>query len=385
MRTLPVGQALVSRLSFRWRALGPRRRAVLGLVVLTASVFSPWLAYRWWTWWPTKAVLRSEGDTWPLAFSPDGRSFATSTHGGVRLWDVGTGRSRTTWGVDASRFALSGAFSPDGRVFAAALANHPRPIEIALVDVATGRVTARLPTAHTSLYDLAFVDDGRTLRAFLGDWPDLKEAVSWDADTGEETSRHALTCLTGGCDTTISPDGRLMAVVPYDRRVKAVRVWDLDADREFAVLSDPSSPGNFGRGLGFSADNRTLAVGRDDGAIEVWDVPARLVRATLWGHSEGYASWGIRLAPDGRSLASRGEYVGPSSVPGGLQLSVTRALLGRAWRPDPEVVVLDVETGRRLARTGGAIHPFYSPDGTMIATRETDFSVRLRMAPSPAR
>jgi WD40 repeat protein len=384
MRTVLVGRTLVSRLNSRWCALSSRRRAALALAVLAASLVSPWLAFRWWTRWPIEAILRN-GDTWPLAFSPDGRTFATSAHGRVTLWDVDTGRARATWGVDASRSIMSGAFSPDGRVFAAALANHPQAIEIALVDASTGRVTARVPTGHTGLYDLAFTDDGRTLRGFLGDWPDLKEVVRWDMATGNETSRRPLTCRIGGCDTAISPDGHLMAVVPYDRKVKEVKIWDLDADREFAVLSDPSSPGNFGRGLGISADNRTLAVGRDDGAIEVWDLPARRLRTILWGHTADYWSCGIRFAPDGRTLASRGEYLRPSSLRSNLNLSFRRAFQGRSWSPAPEVVVWDIKSGGRLARAAEAVHPFYSPDSAMIATSETDYSVRLRTAPSPVR
>src|SRR5262249_10296533 len=160
-----------------------RYRAALGLAVLAAFLGSPWLAYRWWTWWPTEAVLRNAKDTWPLAFSPDGRTFATSAHGSVTLWDVGSGRGRATCGVDGSQFVGSGAFSPDGRVFAAVLVKYPQAIEIALVDAATGRVTARVPTGHTTLYDLAFRDDGRTLRGFFSDGLDLQEAVSWDVAT----------------------------------------------------------------------------------------------------------------------------------------------------------------------------------------------------------
>jgi WD40 repeat protein len=292
-----------------------------------------------------------------------------------------------TWKVDPSRGAVAGVFSPDGRTFTAALFKHPQPLSFSLVDVDTGRTRATLHARHTGVYNLAFTDGGRTLRAFVGDVPDLKEVVLWDASTGEELSSRPLTCPTAACDTAISPDGHLMALVPYGglSKSRTVRIWDLDADRELVRLSDPSSPCSLGRGLGFSEDSRTLAVGREDGAIEVWDLPTRSLRSTLRGHASEFQPQWIRFAPDGQTLASQGWYRRPASLVDSLLLALKQRSLGRSWRPPPEVIVLDIATGKRLAHAANALHPYYSPDGRTIATREMDFSVRLREVPSRPR
>jgi WD40 repeat protein len=382
MRSATLGRSLRSSFVEHWRSLGSRGRAAIVLFASVAVVGGGWFIHQRWTDWQVRAVLRTPGDTWPLAFSPDSRTFATSSEGGrITLWETDSGRKRVTWKVEPSRGAVAGVFSPDGRTFAAALFNHPQPLSFSLVDVGTGRTRATLPARHTGVYNLAFADDGKTLRAFIGDVPDLKEVVLWDASTGEELSSRPITCPTAGCDTAISPDGHLLAMVPYDGRANAVRIWDLDADRELVKLSDPSSSGSLGRGLGFSKDSRSLAVGREDGAIELWDLPTRRLRTTLQGHTRGFQPQWIRFAPDGQTLVSQGWYRRPSSLIDSLQLALTRQTLGRTWRPPPEIVILDIATGKRLAHAAEALHPYYSPDGRTIATREMDFSVRLREVP----
>jgi WD40 repeat protein len=384
MRTATPRRSLRSSVVGLWKALTFRSRVAIVLFALVASVGGGWFIHQRWAAWPTRAVLRTPSDTWPLAFSPDSRTFATSgERGSITLWEADSGRQRATWNVDPSRGAVAGVFSPDGRTFAAALFNHPQPLSFSLVDVDTGRTRATLPARHTGVYNLAFADDGKTLRAFIGDVPDLKEVVLWDASTGEELSSRPLTCPTAACDTAISPDGHLMALVPYNRRANAVRIWDLDADRELVKLSDPSSPGSLGRGLGFSGDSQILAIGREDGAIEIWDLPTRRLRMTLRGHTRDYQPWWIKFAPDGRTLASHGGFRRPSSFTDSLRIGLAQQVLGRTWRPPPEVIVLDIATGKRLARAESALHPYYSPDGRTIATREMDFSVRLRVVPIP--
>ena len=70
---------------------------MLGLLTMIALLGVAWAMSWWWTDWPTRAVLKTPGDTWPLAFSPDSRTFATSDRAGITLWEGDTGRKRTTW------------------------------------------------------------------------------------------------------------------------------------------------------------------------------------------------------------------------------------------------------------------------------------------------
>ena len=378
MRKMPIGRTLLSPATFRQQILGFRRWTILSLAALTALFTVPWMMFSERNEWPAKVTLRAPGGAWPLAFSPDSRTFATSNVDGITLWDVDNGRKRATWGVAGAQV---GAFSPDGKIVAVALSNYPDPTTIAIIDVDTGRMNFSWSTQYTCVFDLAFLENGKRVRALLGVAPEPKEFATWDATTGQETSRRRLTYPTDSCDTEVSPDGRMLALAPYGGT--AVRIWDLDVDRELAWLTNQSTVVKLARGLAFSGDSRTLAVSREDGSFEIWDLPTRQLKMALRGHSGDYVSYGIRLAPDGRTLASRGEFLRPSSLRGGFRLASSRAVHGRTWSPAPEVIVVDIGTGRCLARAAAAVHPFFSPDSATIATYDSDDSIRLR--PSPAR
>jgi WD40 repeat protein len=182
--------------------------------------------------------------------------------------------------------------------------------------------------------------------------------------------------------TTISADGRTMAIGP--NRALAVQLWDLDADRPLGSVMNPRSANvvTWG-GIGLTPDGRTLAVAREDGTIELWDVPTRNLRKTLAGNRAGFTSAGIRFSPDGRTLAADSRYR-PVTTLRQIAEGIRRSLGGQR-EADPEVIILDLATGERLARGPTSIHPYYSPDGRTIATRERDFSVKLRDLPGPSR
>ncbi len=69
------------------------RREAIAIIVAAVVLLGAmgWLAM-WGTTWSPRAVLRGQGDTWPLGFTPDGKSFATSGTGGITIWDTAQGR-----------------------------------------------------------------------------------------------------------------------------------------------------------------------------------------------------------------------------------------------------------------------------------------------------
>jgi WD40 repeat protein len=367
----------------RWRGLRPKARATLALlaIAMLIGIWSFLLNQR--DPWPARAILKTPLDTWPLAFSPDGRAFLTSGEGGITTWEVATGRKKGLWAVEGDRSAVGGIFSPNGRTFAAAAYSRSKPLAISLIDTDSGRTRATLSTQFRSVYALRFADDGRTIRAFLGDGKDLKEVVTWDAETGQEVSNRPLTAPTKAGITTISADGRTMAIGP--NQALAVQLWDLDADRPLgSVMNTKSTSVVSWGGIGLTPDGRSLAVAREDGTIELWDVPTRSLRRTLAGNRPGFTSSGLRFSPDGRTLAADSRYRPVTSL-GQISEGIRRSLVGRrqvdAEVADAEVIVMDLATGERLARAPTAIHPHYSPDGRTIATRERDLSVKLRDLP----
>ena len=301
MPTTSVRRAWLSRTVARWRALPAGRRWMIVLFLAMAGMAGLWVPSFWETEWPTKAVLRTPRDTWLLDFSPDSRTLATWGGEGITLWDVATGRERTTWKRADGQTAAMGVFAPDGRTFASLHSAYPGPITIDLIDVETGRSRASLPTQHSRIYGLVFTDEGRSLRAFLGDMNNLKQAVTWDVATGKETGSRTYTCLIGAADTMISPDGRLMALTPFCG--KTIQIWDLDKGQVISRLTHPSSSLRLARVRllpGQSDAGRRprgwllRAVGPGDATLTT----------TFRGHTDGHVAYGIQLAPDGRTLAS---------------------------------------------------------------------------------
>ena len=385
MTTSSLGRLSPASALRRWRSLRPRTRAALALLAV-ATLIGGWSFLRGLVDpWPARVILKAPLDTWPLAFSPDGRAFLTSGEGGITAWDVADGRKREPWAIQGDRIAIIGEFSPDGRTFAAATTSKDRTISIHLIDAATGRTRARWPVTLPSLYALRFAADGRTLRAFLGDGPDLKEVVTWDAETGLELSNRPLSAPTKGDIAAISADGRTLAIGTRGRLT--VELWDLDADRSLGSVMNPTSTSTVcWGGVGLSSDGRVLAVAREDGTIELWDVPTRTLLRTMTAHPVGFAASGLTFSPDGRTLAADVSRLREPSIVGRIMGDIRRSLVGK--REDDtevitEVIVLDIATGRRLARGADSIHPYYSPDGRTIATRGRDRSVKLRDLPMP--
>jgi cytochrome c len=110
-----------------------------------------------------------------LAALPDGRFAVGAADGSVR---VVSADGRETGKVEASQSPITAlAASPDGRALAAA---SPRG-SVALIDVASLRVTKTLTGPGLPVWSLAYAPDGRTLFTGGGD----RLVRRWDARTGE--------------------------------------------------------------------------------------------------------------------------------------------------------------------------------------------------------
>jgi WD40 repeat protein len=280
-------------------------------------------------------------------------------------------------------------FSPDGHRFVA-LAGSRRNAGtlIQLLDTAAGRLQSIATTKAPGVLDLGFTADGQALWAVLGNPTVPGEVVIWDVGTCQERSRRAISVPSGlwNWPWAFTTDGRLMATVGRKGPVSTgdVLLWDLPTDQEWAVLTDPSHRAT---ALGFMPDGATLAIGREDGTIELWELAARRVRATLHGHSEGYYPQTLRFSADGSILVAESHYR-PTNVLGQLQgqlrFALSRMNPGRPRFNLVEVVVWNIATGKRLGSIPQAILPHLSSDGRLLATCHDTPKLELRDVPKPS-
>ena len=268
-----------------------------------------------------------------LAFSPDGRTFASG--GGdamIHLWDLTTKRLLSTFkGHDASVDTL--AFSPDGTILASA--NQVRTDKVRLWDVKNVS-EHKLPLGYwSSASTLAFSPDGETLTIGNGNGGIHSYSTITGSDRGFNIPPHgswvnALSyspngkvLASGSSDNTIflrdaetgdckailkkhthsvvsvvfSPDGETLASADWDG---TIRLWEADTGKELYSLNGHSGWIN---ALAFSDDGSTLVSGGDDGKLRFWNVVTRQEKFTVTGHTSK-AIGPIVFSSDGKRIAS---------------------------------------------------------------------------------
>jgi WD40 repeat protein len=129
-----------------------------------------------------------------VAFSPDGRTLATTADGSIRLWDTATQQEIGAPMTAASGPAHGFAFSPDGTMLAAAGGDGTAR----LWDVSTQQeIGAPMTAGPDPLYAVVFSADGGTLTTAGGDGT----ARSWDVTF----PAGLLTATCGIADQSLTP------------------------------------------------------------------------------------------------------------------------------------------------------------------------------------
>jgi WD40 repeat protein len=220
---------------------------------------------------------------WSLAFSPNGKMLASSSPGGIKLWEVATGRQRAAIRVGGPDRALLGPhagfhvmFSPDGRTLA-----YGADDGIArLWDVASGTERARLVGHSGPLYDLAFSPDGKTLATTSRDG----SVRLWNVATATPKAT-----LLGHRDiprsVAFSYDCRMLASwsiwkedykkngAVNTRYGTQVKVWEVATGKE-RVTFRPENAYYYHRVLPmqFASRGHSLLTLGDDGTVKSWDL-----------------------------------------------------------------------------------------------------------------
>src|SRR5262249_17813978 len=152
---------------------------------------------------------------------------------------------------------------------------------IRLWDAATGQSQAELVRHKLLITGLAFSPDGKWLASSAGDpnpFNPAHELLLWDTGKGDVSADLMSGRGSGAACVAIAPDGKTLAVGRFDGKIQ---LFDLAARRQTAEL-----PGHTGRasGLAFLPDGQTLASSGHDETVRLWDLTAKKEKAVLRGH-----------------------------------------------------------------------------------------------------
>jgi WD40 repeat protein len=222
------------------------------------------------------------------AISNDGkRIFLAGPDGVVRARD-GTWRDFARLdGVDGDqtrveRLELGG----DGRYLAVAVCDrvpHAPRSRVDLIEVASGRILWSYRN-RPRIRALAF--DPRGARVAVGDLRGRFRV--FDARSGETVWKHQVP-VGGGGTARYSPDGRVLAVGTWDNPVLLLDAATGEVRHQLDLRESRA------RDLAISEDGSQLAVGLDEGVVELWNLRARPPRAERRIPVAGSDSWASEI------------------------------------------------------------------------------------------
>jgi WD40 repeat protein len=221
-----------------------------------------------------------EGRIWSVAFGPEGKRFAAGGKGGLRLWEVVTGKAPGDVelhpaGRLSEGFVRHLGFGPQGRWLAWAEiegGDGDGPGEVFLADLDNlDAEPKRIGTLLGSELSLGFRADssGKPPLAFVAA-PEPGKLMGLTSDRRTEPLLNPddplLSRLRLGPKVAVSDDGRYLA----SARQRSVTLWDLETRQGLVALPDA---GATVWGLAWGPGGQ-LAVGTSDGGLTLWRLPA---------------------------------------------------------------------------------------------------------------
>ena len=315
-----------------------------------------------------------------VAFSPDGRYLASGTgvltRGELSLWETSTGRMVWTEGTHLLGIT-SIAFSPDGLRVASAGSDGI----VTVRSTSTANLLQRFKADRSDAYSVGFTADGR--QVVVGSQNGL---TLWDTQTGD--MRHDFVRRTlEPKSVTYSADGRLFAIASGAE----IKVWDL---RSGVLLHSLTGHSKAVTGLAFSPNGDRLASrSPEDQTLKMWDLIAG--RELFTAHGATQALGPLSFSLDGNWVVSgaTGRAIGLWDATTGAEITrlfghtgaVNATAISRNGRwlasgsMDTTIKIWDLHTRTELHTLAGHSRPVlglsFSPDGQSLASTSIDNAI----------
>jgi WD40 repeat protein/tRNA A-37 threonylcarbamoyl transferase component Bud32 len=262
-----------------------------------------------------------------LRFRPDGRQLALLEMGQTVIWDLPDGRQRQ-WprppiGAVKQRWPTRSAFLADGRLLTVEVVRRDGSDRLRArdlisdqevgpgIDAPLNQGTGRLVGADAhGIGDVRLSADGRWLVGLPFPMLPSRTPISiWDVSTGARLGELAPPADEGSVlmlAADLSADGRWLCrvTIPFSwdssggASEARLGVWDVADPGRFWQVRCPALPS----AVEFAPDGKSLAVGYENGSVELWDV-ARGEELFRWQPGRSHAIKHLAFSRDGAYLA----------------------------------------------------------------------------------
>jgi WD40 repeat protein len=245
-----------------------------------------------------------KGNMQCVVFSPDGKSFATSTAGTAvwndptRIWDTQTQKVVHELKPPPQQASFRLAYSPDSKMLATLETDH----KVRLWDVASGRLIVALPhhAGEKKPCRVAFSPDGKMLAVstFVENIVEVHDLSGPRPlkDLHTQKPRLTIECADKVVhEVLLTPDSRALITVS-DRRVQ---LWDVQTGKVLKELDRAKK--HEARAAALSPDGKLLAISGHNNMAELWDLSTHNLVAYL-GPFSGLGTQALAFTPDGGGL-----------------------------------------------------------------------------------
>lgn len=227
-------------------------------------------------------VMQNKDIVSGIAFSPDGRRFATDRGNEAVVWDTKTGQNLQVF-AGHSAPVNKVVFDSRGNRLATSSADGTAKIW----DVSSGQILHSLSSGAAPVYGVAFSPDGGTLAT--ASYSDRAEL--WDTKSGKKVK--VFVSRTGPIfGLGFSPSGEYLVTAS---RGSVANTWNVADGRELVTLLGHSN--EIERAI-FSPDGKQIATSSADNSVIVYDAKKGQALITLAGNA------GIAYSPEGKHLAA---------------------------------------------------------------------------------